>query len=256
MEDQEYTEQEQVQDEAQEQDVEQELEAQEAQETEETGEQQEQVPPTKTVPLKALEEERRKRQELENRLREQEQARPTEQQKTIYDYYEENPKAVIDYLNGEIARLSQEDPFGSAGQIEALRDQKVELRAWAEGRKREKENKFNAAISDLARDREGIAKFAVEQLGYTPAEYATLTDPLKVGESMAVKNLKLIKKQYDAANAGATVKNKEVRKQPNPVESSTGEVKRPNNQLQKLKDQAMRTGSVTDWAAYLDAGGT
>lgn len=251
----EYTEQ------VEEQEVEQEEPEQEegGLETEETGAEQETVPPTeRTVPLKALEEERRKRQELENRLleREQEQTRQPNEQKTIYDYYEENPKQVMDYLNSEIARMSQDDPFGNAAQIESLRDQKIELRAWAEGRKRERENRFNSAISDLARDREGIAKFAVDQLGYTPAEFAMLTDPFKVGDSVAIKNMKLIKRQFDAANAGTTVKNKEVRKQPTPVESSTGEVRRTDTTINKLKERAQSTGKTEDWAAYLEAGGT
>jgi len=231
-------------------------------EGEETGEEvAEVVPPTKTVPLKALEEERRKRQELEAKLLERDSApQGQQQQKTLYDYYEENPKATIDYLNSEIARLSQEDPYTNAGQIEALRDQKVELRTWAEGRKRDKETRFNDEVAKIAPDyqkqRQEILKFAVETIGYTKTEFESLVNPAIVGESIAVKNLKLIKRQYDAANAGVTVKQKETRKQPNPVEQSTGVVTRKDTTIQQLKENALKTGSTAAWAKYIEAGGT
>lgn len=246
-----------------EQEEQQEQEETQIEETEESTGEETGLPPSdeKTVPLKALEKERRKRQELESKLRERDEAPvQTGSQKSIYDVYLENPRGVIDYLDSEIFRLSEEDMFSNIRAIEALRNQKLELSDYGQQKRREKQERFQSEVAKnvptYATKTAELKQFALTELGYTAQEYKTLTDPNVVGDAMAVKNIKLINRQFEAAHAGANVEKKQVRQQPTNVEKSGAVGQKVNTNLKQLKEQAQKTGSTNDWARYIEAGGT
>jgi len=65
-------------------------------------------------------------------------------------------------------------------------------------------------------------------LGYTSEELAKITSPALVGESTAIKNVKIINRMYESMNAGKTLEKKTVRREPTQVEGSgEGIEKRP-----------------------------
>lgn len=200
---------------------------------EETGEEEEATPATeekKTVPIKAVLEERRKRQALEDEIRklkeEQQAKQPTPQkpveQKTLYEHYDDNPKAVTDWINGEIARLTNEDPYENALQIENLRDQKAELKLYGQQRQVTKQNTFiaelNKAIPNITDRAPKLIQFAQTELGYTPEDINALTNPNLVGEAMAIKNTKMINRLYEAAHPeGKEAPVKRITQAPAPI---------------------------------------
>jgi hypothetical protein len=119
----------------------------------------------KVVPLAALEDERRKRQDAEARLAERE-VKPTAPAKTMEEYYEADPQATIAYINNEIAKLQNDDPFGSALQVEQLRDLKIELKEKVSSKTMKRQNeyaaKITAAIPDFLEVKPALEKFATE----------------------------------------------------------------------------------------------
>ncbi len=172
----------------------------------------------KTVPLAALEDERRKRQEAEAKLAARPQgAAPV---KSMEDYYEENPAGTISYINNEIARLQNEDPYGNALQVEQLRDMKIELKEKTATRTMARQNeyagKITAAIPDFLTVKPALEKFAIEALGYTYEDLGRMTDPRIVGENAALNTMKLIKKQYDMISGATPIKRESQAPEPLP----------------------------------------
>lgn len=169
--------------------------------------------------------ERKKRQALEAELEElkgkQEPPKTSQPapQESIEDMYLRDPRGTTEQINTEIARLVEEDPYTNAVQIERLRDLKVELRDTAKTRTTEQVNSFAQKISqeipDFATKRDQLTKFAVEQLGYTPQDLATVTNYQTVGEKAALATIKLINQQYDLMNGKTPVKRES--KAPEPI---------------------------------------
>lgn len=220
-----------------------------------------QEPEVKTVPLKALEEERRKRQEMAKRLEEVEKklAPPPKQPQTIDEFYEVDPKGTMDYLNNEIARLTEEDPFGNVRKIENLRDTKEELRLRGATQRQNQQSRFvtdlNKAIDGFDKKREALTTFATSELGYTPQELAMLTNPGVVGHEAAIKTVKLINRQFEAKQAPATLKSKEVKPKATQVEPPGEGLQppAPDAQVAKLYEQAKK-GEIP-WHKYFEATG-
>lgn len=188
-----------------------------------------------TVPLAALEDERRKRQDLEaenarlkGSVKPPETASPV---KSIEDYYLEDPKGTTEYINGEIARLQNEDPYTNALQVEKLRDLKLELREKVAVRGAEKAEEYarkvSAIIPDMVTAAPILTKFAVEQLGYSMDDLARVTTPQIVGEKAALATLSLIKRQYDLVTGKGPIKRESAAAPPLPVTLGGGEAAGP-----------------------------
>ena len=256
---------------------------------EETGEVEQEVPPTseeepqavaevddedlgKTVPVKAVIEERKKRQELEAQLqavqqRQDEMLRaiqanqPVTPPKDVYEAYDRDPQGVVRDLNAEIKRLVAEDPYGQADKIEGLRDLKDELR------RREVSNitqtlsqqtqaqqvlgAIHQAIPDFANRFQPLCKFACDELGYDPQELAQAVD-VRRGEA-AVREWKRIDKMFQKMNATPTTK--EARPRATPVEPAGRGIPKSQPNHNAIFERAKQTGSTQDWAAYLEAKG-
>jgi hypothetical protein len=172
----------------------------------------------KVVPLAALEDERRKRQDAEARLAERE-VKPAAPAKTMEEYYEADPQATIAYINNEIAKLQNDDPFGSALQVEQLRDLKIELKEKVSSKTMKRQNeyaaKITAAIPDFLEVKPALEKFATENLGYSYEDLGRMTDPRVVGEN-ALNTMKLIKRQFDMVSGRTPVKRESQAPEPLP----------------------------------------
>jgi hypothetical protein len=159
-----------------------------------------------------LEDERRKRQDLETRLAKLETAAPapTAPAKSIEDFYAADPQGTLTYINGEIAKLTENDPYGNAAEIERLRDLKFDLRETGARNQAAKRNEYDGKVAELIPDfpkaKAALEKFAQESLGYTLADLSRLTDPRIVGENAALKTMKLIKTQFDLVSGTAPVR--------------------------------------------------
>lgn len=235
---------------------------------EETGEEVEVTPTaeddetdeeTGTVPVKAVVEERRKRQALEKEVEELKKSQPPPQpqppaQKTVYDYYDEDPQSVMQWINGEIAKLTEEDPFGNVAKIELLRDQKADLRQYGISKASELSTSFRQEIQKAVPKMDAVTEYAVKELGYSSDEMKFLTAPAqnKAEADFKLKTLKTIQRAYDKENAGKGIDKKEVKRQPTQVERPGSGVSTPSPKLQKLLDEAKRTGN---WMAYIEAAG-
>lgn len=253
-----------------------EVETGEAVETETTGETQERTdaveeveteatPATdegKTVPLKALQEERRKRQEYEAKIAELEMAKtPHKQEATqsqsLEEWYEADPQAATYAINQEIARLQVDDPYNpqTLAQIEYLRDKKIELAKTVDTRVQTRNmelyNDAKKLVPDYETKKEQLFDFATTSLGFSQEDLFRMTNPNIVGKSAALNMLKVINSQYDSANAVKTVNQKKATTQATKVEKpgdgSNMEAATPS--LSKLKEAARATG---DWTAYLE----
>lgn len=228
--------------------------------TEETAEETE-VPATPEegtdvkVPLKALQEEKRKRQEYEAKLKEIEErlnAVPQpKQEQSLEDIYAADPQGTTSRINAEIARLQNDDPFQNAEQIERLRDLKIELREKVQVRQVTSEKQFVAELQrevpDLQAKSDEYTKFALEQLGYDRETLATLTNPSIVGGKAAIKFVKAVATQYARANATQTIKAKSVQAQPTKTETPGSGSPPSNNELAEAWKTAEATGNFTDY---------
>lgn len=209
------------------------------------------------VPLKALQEERRKRQEYEARLKDiEDKVSATPKEQTLEDIYAADPQGTTSRINAEIARLQNDDPFANAEQIEKLRDLKVELREKVVNRTSQAERAFiqdlQREVPDLAAKQDVYTDFAIEELGYDRQTLQQLSNPALVGAQAAIKFVKSIATQHARANAAVTAKAKAVQPQPTRTEAPGTGVKTSGTDLGKLKQDAARTG---DWSKYLEAAG-
>lgn len=198
---------------------------------------------------------RKTQQIAEERRRVEEDRRRAEEnakrEKTIYDHYDEDPRGTEQYLNQEIKRLAEEDPFGNAYQIEQLRDLKIELKQTASVRAVERQNRFVSElvreVPDFTKKSDILTRFAVERLGMSLESLTVMTNPKIVGERAAIEQVKAINALYEEANAKATLSTKEVKKV-TPVErAGTGEPQAKGPNIQKLKEEGHRTGDFTKY---------
>lgn len=206
------------------------------------------------VPLKALQEERRKRQALEAQLKAAENK--PKGQETIEDMFIRDPAGTLTSINAEIKRLAEEDPYGNAAQIETLRDLKTDLRERGQSHQQAQAQEFvkelNTIIPDFMSKQRALTKFAVEELGYDMDELSESTNPQVVGKRSALATIRVIAKQYEKATAAKTVKQKEVATKPTAVEAPGTGAKPSAESIDRLMEEARETG---DWSKYLDARG-
>jgi hypothetical protein len=90
-----------------------------------------------------------------------------------------------------------------------------------------------------------LAKFAQEQLGWTPEEIATYTNVAQRGMD-AVNEISRINRAYDKWNAQNTVKTKKVTKQPAKVEEpGSGHTPAPEEDSFAKAKEAAKRGEIS-----------
>ena len=222
----------------------------------------EEKPEPKTVPLDALQDERKKRQELERKLEEISEGVNTLKSqsppKDIYEAYDRDSQGVVRDLNAEIKRLVGDDPYGNAAQIEQLRDLKDELRRREFTNIQSQLNQQTTAskvlsvitkeVPDFAKKVPELERFAIEELGYTPQELQKRTD-FALGDDAAREVIR-INKLYEKMTAKPQAK--AVKPKPTKVEGPGQGVSKPEIDMNKLIQEAQKSG---DWTKVFDARG-
>ena len=223
--------------------------------------QPEEEPEPKTVPVDALVDERRKRQELERRLDEISQGVQSLQQgkppSTLEEAYDRDPQGVMRDLNAEIKKLSEDDAYGHASQIELLRDKKDELRRREFTNLQKQLNQQTTAqkaasivmreIPDFNKRSQELTRFAAEELGYTQEDFERTN--FVNGESAAREILR-VNRLYEKFHAKP--EKKKGKPKPTQVEGAGKGVQKTEPSLQSLLEKARETG---DWTEYFDAKG-
>lgn len=198
------------------------------------------------------------RRELEDFKRQYEESKPKPQPSTIEEAYDQNPKEVIGYIDGEIQRLIQEDASTNLAQIEQLRTVKQDLsfrevnslRSQAQTQQQTQAvmQKMMQAVPDLQTKQADLAKFAKDVLGYTDEELRQATSPAVAGES-AIRNVMRINSAYEKINAGKTVQTKQKQKKPTKVEQpGQSYTPKTTSKQAELKSKAVK-GEVP-WSEY------
>lgn len=242
---------------------EEETEEVETEEVEEVEAEEVEEEEPKKVPLDALKDERRKRQELQERLDQLEQriSEPQPQKpKSLEESYREDPKGVMNALTDQIAAAEQE---GNVVQAERLRDLKQDLRntdvvALRKSQEQQiKQQQLNQAlleaVPDYATKHKVLTDFAIEEMGYSMQELAQRTDPATQGVA-GIKEIVRINNLYEKFMAKSTVPKKKVKKVTSVEKPSSGGGKKPDNLAKKFK-QAKESGNTSDWAdALMDLG--
>lgn len=161
----------------------------------------EEPPPPKHVPLKALEDERRKRQEFEeeNRRLKEAQAQPQRvaTPQTVEEIFDADPESVLGYLRSEIAtkqaQLDREYDPALERELIQLRDTREDLRdrqTLAERRQRQMQERIapvEAEIKTIIPDSKKAAEikaFAVEN-GLDAGLVEAMLDPRQAGPNAA-----------------------------------------------------------------------
>ena len=204
------------------------------------------------------------RKEMADIRRQMEEAKPKQQPQDIFEAYDQDPDGVLEYVNGEISKLS-ENPQENLLAIEQLRDLKLafnrrDIQRFQDASKsknqaRQHVQKMMEHIPDLPSKQASLREFALNELGYTPEELAYETDPTKVGEN-AVRAVMRINAAYDKFNARKTVKEKKAPKVPTKVEkpaNNDGTRIQPDDleELNELKKKGIKTGNFKDYFAAL-----
>lgn len=216
----------------------------------------------KTVPLDALQDERKKRQKLEEQLAEisenVQSLKSEKPPKDIYEAYDRDSKGVVRDLNAEIKKLSTEDAYANAAQIEQLRDLKDDLRRREFTNIQTQLNQQTTAskvlstitreVPDFAKKVDDLTKFAIDELGYTQQELTERTD-FALGD-VAAREVIRINKLYEKMTAKP--QKKEVKKKPTTVEDAGKGVQKSGPDMSQLMANAQKTG---DWTEYFEAKG-
>lgn len=213
-------------------------------------------PQEEKVPLKALQEERRKRQELEQRLKEKEQQKPEQQgNETVDQMYQRDPQGTISAINQEITRLVNDDPYTHAEAIERLRDMKVDLRERNMQAQQVQAGRFvqelNMAVPNFQQKAPLLVEFAINELGYSNETLAQFSNPQAVGPKAAIEFTAMINKAYESKKAIETVRQKQSQPKPTPTERpGDGAGSQQNVNIKQIKERAQSTGNYAD---YLEA---
>lgn len=225
-------------------------------------EEEEIIPEPKTVPIDALQDERRKRQELERKLdgleKGMDSLKDKAQPKDIFEAYDRDSSGVMRDLNSEIQKLSSDNAYENAPQIERLRDLKDDLRKREFTNLQQNLNRQTEAqkvlseivreIPDFQKKTETLTEFAIEELGYTKEELIKKTD-FALGED-ARREVTRINRLYEKFNAKP--EKKVVKQRPTSVESGGKGVQKTEPNLQQLLERATETGN---WEEYFEAKG-
>lgn len=195
-------------------------------------------------------------------LREQMEAKPTEQPSDIFAAYDEDPDGVLRYVDSQIQELAATegaDNIASIRQLESLkfdfnrRDvQKLREQTSTRSKQSEIMNQIITAVPDLATKQEKLKEFALLELGYTEEELANETNPAVAGIS-AARAIARINTAFDKAQARKTVRRKRV-KQPTVVEkpSASGFEKPESDELKSTKQAALESGDFSNYFAALE----
>ena len=220
----------------------------------------------KMVPLAALEDERKKRQLLEetvqgirNDVDSQKSQTPP---KTLEEAYDRDPKGVMSDLTAEIRRLRTEDRFENADRIDELADRKDELRqrganaVVADATKQLNQQSsvqkvlsiVTREIPDFNQKLPALEEFAVKELDYTLDEFRARTAP-EQGD-MAAREFIRVNKLFNRLNAKPQAK--VVKAKPTSVEGAGKGVAPQAVSIDSLMEKAKKSG---DWTEYFDAKG-
>lgn len=217
----------------------------------------------KTVPVKALEDERRKRQDLETkykdletRVKAQESVPPPKKQpETLEELFDVNPEQALAYVDQQIRAAQGEYDEGKVAQwVQAKTDLVARglINQQRQTSKGERVSRINVeilkAVPDFEAKRPELVKLA-RDFGLNDDESEQIFTPEVVGES-AARMAKMMDKVYSIVNAGKSAKGKEVKTPPRTEPAGTGGFSN-NSQNSKLLDRAKETGSTDDWARLL-----
>lgn len=212
-------------------------------------------PVEKTVPVKALQAEVRKRQELETRIKELETRAVPKRELTIEDHFDANPANVLGYLDSELLKAKAD---GDWSKVEELRDTKTNLVARGLLKSEQKAaiatttSRINAeiykAVPDFDAKKPELQALA-QEYGLTEAEARDILDPNVIGET-AARMAQMLNRIHSIANAGKTAKAKEV-KTPTKVEAAGNGGFSNNDSTKKQFNRAKESGHLDDWAAVL-----
>lgn len=219
-------------------------------------------PIIKTVPLAALEDERKKRQEMEVELKSIREGvdslKSQQAPKDIFEAYERDAKGVMRDLNSEISQLATDDAYGNAPKIEQLRDMKDELRRKEFTNLQTTLNQqttaskvaqtITQAIPDIQTKQVELTKFAIEELGWGAQELQERTN-FSQGDSAAREVIR-INKMYDKVHAKPQAKL--VKAKPTQVEGAGKGLSKNEPNMDNLRLEAQKSG---DWTEYMDAKG-
>jgi hypothetical protein len=243
--------------------VETEVEAEEAapEETEEQQEETAEEPEQEadhqapTIPRKAYEVEKTKRQALEARIKELEQAKttaaPAKQPETLEELFDVDPGAALTHVDRQIAAANA---AFDADEAQKWKDAKTDLvaRGLLNQGRQQSVGAMNAemykAVPDFDTKKPELQALAVE-FGLNEREAADILNPAVVGDT-AVRMAKMLNKVHAIANAGKTAKTKEV-KQATKVEPAGNGGFSNSNTTHKQLERAKASGNLDDWASVL-----
>jgi hypothetical protein len=211
------------------------------------------------IPRKAYEDEKRKRQALEAKVKEIEAKVSTpapKEPQTIEEHFDVNPEGVLNYLDQQIAAARSD--YDESRERELL-SQKTSLVARGMLNERHRQTRESSlskltteiykAVPDFEEKKPALVALAKEY-GLDEKEASDIFDPAVIGET-AVRMVKAWNKIHAERNAGKTMKTKEV-KTPTKVEAAgTGGFSNKNANHKQL-ERAKESGNLDDWAALLE----
>lgn len=188
----------------------------------------------------------------------------------INQMMDENPQMALHQINQAISQVNQEidqaldkEDIFAEPKLRRRLDQLKEMSNYCTSKITQASTLFSEisnAIPDLQDKSPKLTNFVNEQLGadaFTAQELAKLTNPIVMGRT-AVKVTKLINALYDSINGSKeTVKQKIKKPKPNKLKgpgSSEPKSKKisSSKKSNELLKRARKTGSVDDFASYLD----
>lgn len=223
-------------------------------------------PEEKMVPLKAAQEERRKRQELleetkwlrkvamgevENPFKPDITDKPKPDQ---YDDYDSYVEALADYKAQQAILKAQESTHKLTREQYAQREQqRLEQKAArdaAEASKRYPD--FYEVASKVTLSKDALQEMYDSDLGPELAYYLgkNPSEMERISDLTPAKQIKELSKLEVKLTAKTATPERKVVKEPTKVESAGSGFQQPKNTLVTLRDKAQRSGSLADWGNY------
>lgn len=206
-----------------------------------------QQPAEKTVPVKALQAEVKKRQELESRLKaieEKQAAPPAREPQTIEEHFDVNPAGVLHWIKEQKAAAATVNDYTRVDELEQTRINLLERQVLLSGQRESEKTQaitINAemerAVPGFSAKREAIQQTAIK-LGLTKEDAADIFNPSVVGPA-AVRMAKAFAKAHEIMEAGEKLKLK-GKPSPNTVEGSGGPANSGNGSQPKTWEQLQK----------------